>query len=334
MLINNFDNRSDKEWDGFICSMPGGTPFHSSKWLRFLEKSQGNKCVRLGFFSKNRLVGVLPFFKKKFCLITIAASPFIVEDTPYMGFVIDDEFYDSALNSLNIYMKQNGVHFFRLIQKRSLVGKEVCSKIKCITRQTHIIDLSKGEDEIWNGMEGRCRTAIRKALNSGVSVSFEKDRESIENYYEMLRKVYISQSMVNVNNLQFYINLIEGDIGCEVELLTARLKDKIIAGAILVRGGGTAYYLNGASFREYNQYNPNNLIQWVAIKHSKEMGSIYYDFVGSDIERLAKFKKSFGGNIFNYNCVEITNSSIVQFARERYPEYKMLVGKIRSRIGV
>ena len=65
---------------------------------------------------------------------------------------------------------------------------------------------------------------------------------------------------------------------------------------------------------------------------AKDRGVEYYDFVGSDIPRLAEFKKSFGGERITHSLIEKTSSKRIRFLRNQYPVYRKTIGNIRKKL--
>lgn len=333
LTFQDITSNVSSDWDDFIIRHPAGTLFHSSSWLDILAKSQNLTIIKTGFFENGILVGVMPIFIKNIWPLRVAASPYLVEDTPYMGLVIDADRFAEALNLLASFMKQAGIHFLRIIQ-RDIISPEIqLSGFKLIEKHTHVLDLTKSEEEIWTTFEGRCRTAIRKAEKGGVSIKRETSREVIDAYYEILNNLYVGQKMTTPNPKAFYYRLRDAFEDDKFTMLTAWHAETLIAGAIIIHDRDRCYYLNGASHYDYNSLCPNNLIQWEAIRLAKSTGALWYDFVGSDIERLAKFKKSFGGVLISYTCLEKSSSALVSLIRQKYPELKMLKGRIATRLG-
>lgn len=329
--LREIHSELDDAWDEIAKKHNKGSFFHRVHWLSILEMTQSLPLIRLGFFEGEELVGILPLFLKKVWPLRIAASPFVVEDTPYLGIVIADELLDDALNLLNEYVKRKGIHYLRMLQNEKM-RVELNDKYTLIEKHTHILDLNDSEEEIWKQLEGRCRTAVRKAEKSGIKIVVEESRECIETYYVMLQKLYQNQNMMTPNTLEFYYRLWDEFFPNNLRILTARYEEEAVAGVILIADGRRWYYLNGTSLPKFNHLCPNNLIQWEAIRLAKANGGERYDFVGSDIERLAKFKKSFGGELNIYSCLEWSASPLVSKLRERYPQIKMMIGRFKSRL--
>ena len=321
-------------WDRFVSNHHSGTIFHTTAWLHVLATTQSVRVLRLGFYRGNELCAVMPLLVRCIWPLSVAASPFIVEDTPYLGMVADDGDIFHVLEVLSSFLKHRGIHFVRIIQRNAILTQDAPAGFKLIEKHTHVLNLCRSEDEIWNQMEGKCRTHIRKAIKSGVSIEMANSRSCLDAYYEMLRQLYAKQGMTNVNGSDFYLKLWDLFSPDKLFLILARIDNELIAGAIIVCDHNRWYYLNGASRSDYNHLSPSNLLQWEAIRMARSRGGLQYDFVGSDIERLAKFKKTFGGDLVTYSCLEHATYPIVECIRDRYPQFKSIVGKVKNKLNV
>jgi hypothetical protein len=57
-------------------------------------------------------------------------------------------------------------------------------------------DLTKSEEEIFNGMDSACRRCVRKAEKSGVTIEEAHDLAFADEYYEQLKDVFGKQGLV------------------------------------------------------------------------------------------------------------------------------------------
>lgn len=314
------------KWNELIQSLPGGTIFHTPKWLKLIENNQPLRIKKIGVFLDGKLVGVFPLCLKSFMFIKVAGSPFVVEDTPYMGPVIDPCHILDILPALDEYSKRNRIGFLRIISNQAYYAESRHKRYHFIEKHTHVLDITKTEDSLWKNLEGRCRTAIRKARKSGVVVARVTDRNYIEKYYSIIEQVYHSQNKPCPNQKAFYYDMWDLFAPSNAIFLSAKYRGEIIAGAIIILDRKRAYYLNGASKHDFRSFSASNLLLWEAINIAKERGAEQFDFVGSDIQRLAKFKKSFGGQLVTHSLIEKASSKWISLLRNRYPYYKQKMG--------
>ena len=328
LKLREVDDTASPKWDKLVNSSQGGTIFHTVKWLRVIEKNQPLRLEKLGIFLGRELIGILPLFFKKFVFIKVAASPFVIEDTPYLGPVIERSQILDLLSALDGYLKKNGIAFLRMMSSEAYHAQDRQEPYQFIEKHTHLLDLTESEDTLWKKLEGRCRTAIRKAQKSKVTAFNKTDRGFIDEYYPIIEDVYHAQKLPFPNRKSFYYDMWDAFGPTNVILLSAKYHGETIAGIIIVTDGKRAYYLNGASKSHFRALSPSNLLLWEAINILKQRGVEQFDFVGSDIPRLAKFKKSFGGELTKHTLIERASSNWVALLRNAYPIYKRKVGNI------
>ncbi len=319
-----------QKWDELVWSLPGGTIFHALKWLKIIERNQALHLKKIGIYRGDKLIGIFPLFIKKFWFIKVGASPFVVEDSPYLGPVIDPSHIEDILPALDIYLKKNRIHYLRIISNGFYDVEDVDNSYVFIKKHTHILDLKRTKEDLWKGLEGRCRTAIRKAEKSDVVVDIIKTRDYIGEYYSILEEVYHYQNKPCPNSSEFYYDMWDGFGQSSAIFLSARCRGELIAGVIIILDRDRAYYLNGASRHEFRSLSASNLLLWEAINVVRERGIQLFDFVGSDIPRLAKFKKSFGGQLATHSLIEKSDSRLIGMLRDKYPYYKEKIGNLKE----
>lgn len=332
---------ASEDWDNFVRESPDALIFHRRSWLEVLHDTQDGELQRYGFLSHEDsecLMGVMPVFVRRFGPFRVAGSPLVVEDTPYMGPAIPPELLPDAM-TLICYELRNRVSFLRVLLPYKIVGSARDSLSSAgftvLTKKTHRLDLSAGTTQIWEQMEGRCRTAVRKARKSGVEVKLvtRGDDDMIRRYYDLVEQVYAAQGRTTPNSLRFYERL-WGDLNSSglLSLAVARVDGEHIAGALFAHDDDCMYYLDGASDYSYRKLNATNLILWKAVEWAAETERSQFDFVGSDIPRLARFKASFGGELVEHSCLEWSRSKYVQRARDWYGRVgKVLFAKLRQK---
>jgi lipid II:glycine glycyltransferase (peptidoglycan interpeptide bridge formation enzyme) len=152
--------------------------------------------------------------------------------------------------------------------------------------------------------------------------------EEVHDYYVIADELYRTQGRRHPNSREFFQELWgRFSPSKEASLLLARHHGDVIGGVFLAHANGTVYYLDGASNRMGKRLQAANLLLWEAIRNAVDAGDERFDFVGSDIPRLAQFKASFGGSVHPYWCVEITYSRLAGGLRRAYPRWKAWVAR-------
>jgi len=313
---------SNELWDSFLTTLRSSTIFHQSDWLTILQNQHNFELKKLGIYKSGKLVGLLPLFFKKVGFLRVASSPLYMEDTPYLGFAADDVNINEVVDAIYHYMSENRLKFIRFVQKQDFKNLQKREYLEVFEKHTHILEIDRPVDELWKNLEGRCRTAIRKAEKCAIEISLVSDVQKVEDYYRMLQEVYGRQQLLYPHPLKFFVDMFNKYNRKQLYILLAETDGKIISGGIFILDKETVYYLNGASLKEYNNTGVNNYLQWKSILHAHEMGIRYYDFVGSDQKRFGTFKKSFGGYLHRNLCLELTGTRSTAVIRKLYPVVK------------
>jgi lipid II:glycine glycyltransferase (peptidoglycan interpeptide bridge formation enzyme) len=205
-------------------------------------------------------------------------------------------------------------------------------------RETVRIDLQKAYEEIWAGYEGRCRTAIRKAVKTGVSISEDVGPDEVNAFFEIYQKEMERKADSNhyFFNREFFHELAT-TMGDKFKYFLAYYEGKLCGGTIIYFGESTVYDFLMATSLQYWKYQPNNILLDYAVKWAKSKGFKLFDLMGGR-EGVFKFKSSFsslrskfytGKKIYNpeiYSELEKISKKIAhnKFRTEFFPVYRQL----------
>lgn len=318
-------------WQEFLNGTAQGSLFHRWEWQDVVEAEFGVRVNRLGIFDQEGILkGLLPLMERKMSLLKLAGSSLSGTATPHsgpLGSVSMAEF----LPALEGYARDNRLDYLEIrlpdVRENDVFIQEGYTLEELITLDLHI---PKDEKSLWDGLEVRCRNAIRKAEKSGVEV-FEPQtlEEWLEPYYELSCGVYRRQEKEPPFTKEYFTALWQKLYACgDLIVLLARFEGKIIAGGIFPRDRNVGYYLDGVSDREYNKVVPNNLLQWEYLKRAQSMGIQLYDMVGANIPSIAKFKKSFGSTERNYLYAYRNRTIAARVGRTLYAKHSVTIKKL------
>jgi hypothetical protein len=333
LTLQEVDRKSSFPWDDYVHGHPRGTLFHTSEWLEACARTQGARLVRLGFLDAGKPVGIFPVFLRRFGILQVAASPMKVEDSPYMGPLWTDEsHFHAVIAGFDRHLRKLGVHFIRFHSMDRLEEGDLPRLgYHHILRHTHVIDLTQGETGVWKRMQGSARRNIRKAEKSGVEVTTADPSRHLDTYLDLATRLYMDQSKTLPNTAEFYRSILSGTLARHTELVVARAGDRIISAAILMVFKDRAFYLDGANDKRFGPLNGSAAVQWFLIRRAMEKGCRLYDFVGSDLPWIARFKAKFGGELVQYSLFEKARPSWVFPLRRLYgSRFKPLAQKLRA----
>jgi lipid II:glycine glycyltransferase (peptidoglycan interpeptide bridge formation enzyme) len=174
-------------------------------------------------------------------------------------------------------------------------------------KNTMLIDLRPDTDQLLAAMKQKTRYNVRLAARRGVTV-----RPGEESDLELLFNMYAETSVrdgFTIRNSEYYLALWKKFIAAGLaEPLLAEVEGEPVAGVIVFRFGGRAWYMYGMSRDAHREKMPNYLLQWEAMVRAKQAGCIEYDlwgapdeFVKSDaLWGVYRFKQGLGAEVVRF----------------------------------
>jgi peptidoglycan pentaglycine glycine transferase (the first glycine) len=174
-------------------------------------------------------------------------------------------------------------------------------------RNTLLIDLTTGLDDLLIDMKSKWRYNIRLARRKGVTVR-PGGRDDLPLLYDIYADTADRGEFVIRPESYYYDawgSFIEAGLA---QPLIAEVEGQAVAMVIIYRFGERAYYMYGGSRIIHRDKMPNNLLQWEAMKWAKERGCTTYDMWGAPDELdesdpmwgVYRFKKGFGGQFIEH----------------------------------
>jgi lipid II:glycine glycyltransferase (peptidoglycan interpeptide bridge formation enzyme) len=151
----------------------------------------------------------------------------------------------------------------------------------------------KSEDDILKSLRPNTRTHVRRALTSGLTLRTNVDQKVFDEVYELFQENggvmgYQPRPRASLEMAWDWF----APKGWAT-LFQAWYGDTL-AGAILVLfTGRTAYYLAGATRREFAKYYPAEFMHWCAIRNALERNLETYDLVNPVSKGVRQFKEGF-----------------------------------------
>ena len=219
---------------------------------------------------------------------------------------------DNFLKYLKDLAKENKSIFIKMEPMEDVVMEVIYrkglkhSKKSIQPTRTVIVDLNLPEEVLLSKMHHKTRYNIRIGERKGLRL---RESNDLDAFWKLLKhtakndnfsthdKSYY-EKLLNIQALDARIVFVEHD-----DRPLNNVKDRPIAGAILLTFGDTVYYLHGAMDRDYKSWMAPYLMHWEIIKWAKAQGYHYYDLWGIDAKRwpgVTRFKLGFGGQQIEY----------------------------------
>lgn len=313
-LIQIPENQS-KLWDEFVKDSPNSSMQQTYLWGQFQE-SIGRKTYFLALKENGQTLAQaiiakhpLPFGKSYFY---IPRGPIFVENGH------DHSLFTEFFNQLELFARKEKVIFVRFdpaIEKDSEIGKYLAKNYHNVSGVIHqpentlVLDLTKDEEALLKEMKSKTRYNIRLAKRKGVEIKQAESEKDIDDFLKINQET-AERDKFQAHENNYYRNLLQffQNSDPQIKLLLAQYQGKVIAAIIVSFYNQTATYLHGASSGEHRNMMAPHLLQWAAIKITKQLGYKHYDFWGiapSDQPNhpwsgISRFKRGFGGKEINY----------------------------------
>ncbi len=318
------DDKDEHVWDDLVASFETGTVFHTLAWMRVVEKLHHAEMMPFGIFDGSDLVGVFPLFRARRGPLTVLASP--LGGVGYGGPLVDRSYYNAVIDQLDSVLTRYNTDY---IEFRSLDSLASFADAGYTVREFHtiVVSLEQTLEQLWANAKGVCRTAVRRARKSDVEIVEAKDKSFLHVYYDMAVDTYAKSNRPPPHSREDYGAVwdILRPYG-RLKVLLAQHEGRVIAGAIFLRFHDRLYYWDGAAYRAYYRLRPNNLLHWTLIEWGASNGLREYDMLGANIPSIARFKKSFGGDLRAYTYA---HKETTVWARVGRRLYLRLVPQIR-----
>jgi len=171
-------------------------------------------------------------------------------------------------------------------------------------RNTVLIDLLLGEEELLAKMKQKTRYNIRLAEKKGVIVH-SGGLADLDMLYGMYAETSVRDGFV-IRSADYYQTLWRSFIEAGMaEPLIAEVDGQAIAAIFIFHFNGIARYIYGMSREQHRDLMPNYLLQWEAIRLSRQLGCHTYDMWGAPDEftesdplwGVYRFKEGFNGTV-------------------------------------
>lgn len=259
----------ETDWSSYIETSPHAVFAHQLGWKSVVEETFGHQAFYLMAYRQQRLVGVLPLFfvKSIFFGRFIVTSPFLT----FGGIIGDDEEAKAALIEKAIQLlKELNADYLEI---RNEIQCQYISNTKSYY-YTLILDLSNGEEKIWNSLlHTTARRNVKKARKVGLEVI------ATQSHLDDFVKINASNMKrlgTPAHNGKFFHNILK--YFPESTLLMVRYKKDFIGGMLLVKFKDTILMPWVGSIQKYFHLRPNNLLYWNAIERACEDGFHFLDF--------------------------------------------------------
>lgn len=293
-LDSHFLDPLDPCWTEFLASKPDASIFHHPSWLNVLAESYGYRPFVLAVRdAAGRVVAGLPVMEVGGRLTGLrwVSLPF----TDYCPPLCDDTDALGRLTSSMARLYATG----RAPRIEIRWELPACPPIQPYTGYyLHTVRLAADPQVVMKRFERTHRQNIGTAENRGVRIERGTDSEYVRKYYEMQLETRHRKG-VPVQPWKFFELLGKQILARGLGFILLAYKDtQCLAGGLFLHWQHTLTYKYAASSGEDQQYRPNNLLSWTAMRWGCENGYRVFDLGRTELENagLRRFKKGWGAD--------------------------------------
>jgi hypothetical protein len=304
------------DWWMRLNQFPDRLTYHTEEWSRFIAETQNATPVFADIYEGPSLVGCFHSLVIRRFGLKILASPFPGWTTDYMGFnMLPRVPRWLALQALEQFAFHDlGCVYVEVADRGFTPEDGRRAGFEQRLSISYESDLSKPEQELYDGFAKDYRRRIRKAARSDVVIEEAAGDDTFAaEYYDQLTDVFSKQGLIPTYSLQmvreFFRHLYPTG---HLALLRARDKEgKCIATGIYHGMNKFAQLWGCASFRKSLHLCPNQAMHWYALRYWRNRGARTFDWGGG-----GKYKEQYG-------CHPVT---VVRLSKSRIP----LLSKLRD----
>ena len=280
-------------WEELLSTHPDSSFFHSSAWAKVLNDTYGYTPAYFTIRENNRLAGLWPFMevnswltgKRGICL------PFTDECPPIFP---DAAAAQHLLGEIKEYGRRHRWTYWECRGTNLLPENLPASSVY----YGHALDLSPGQQMVYEHFKGSVRTAIRKAEKSGIKIESGRSWEMLEAFYRLncgTRQKHGLPPQPLMFFRSIWENVLKKNMGT---VILGYHQGRAVSAAVFFHMGKKVIYKYGASDETVKELSATNLVLWTGIQQFISQGCELFHFGRSSVtnEGLRKFKLAWGVN--------------------------------------
>ena len=264
-------------WEAYVAAHPDARPFHSRAWCQAITKATGHKCHLLAARDAGGgIAGLLPLHHIRSPLFgqALVASGFAVDG----GLLADSQAAARALADGAITLAQSlGVPSVELRGGARPEGWHVEEG----TYAGFARNLAADDDAELLAIPRKQRAEVRKALESGLTVTTGRDERHRRDHY----RIYAT-SVRNLGTPVFPKALFDAVLdafGEGADILTVHDGDRPVASVLSLYWRGAVMPYWGGGIAEARKLRANELMYFALMRHARAKGCTRFDFGRSKV---------------------------------------------------
>lgn len=311
-------------WNATLALMPYAHVLQTWEWGAFKEGTTGWKPERIAYMLKGEAAAMAQILTRQEGLFRIMYVP----KGPALNYA-DPALRKAVLEHLKRHARENGAIFIKIDPDvvtgvgetgtpeayADPLGMQIdeewqkaglhFSREQVQFRNSVVIDLRPGEDDLLAAMKQKTRYNVRLGPRRGLTVRFG-DADDLRLLYDLYAETARRDDFI-IRPFDYYQKA-WGDFmrAGLAQPIIAEYKGDPIAHVIIFGFGTRAWYFYGASSNQERNRMPTYLLQWEAMRWAKKQKMLVYDMWGAPddftdekdpMAGVYRFKAGFGGAV-------------------------------------
>lgn len=293
----------DKRWNEFVIHNPKGTIYHHSDWGKVLQSTYNHKIIHVAL--ENTLTGdfegATPFMlvKSKLTGNRLVSLPF----TSYCDPLAEKDNFKIILNFILENYSDLSYIEVKTTKNTDLMVSDSFKRESSYV--THIINIEDSLDNLFKSFhKTSVQQRIKRAERENLKFRVADQEDDLKKFYHLESEVRKKHGLPPPP-YRFFRNMWRILKPKDLFLVPlVEYKNKVIAGAVLLKSKNTYHFEYSASDQRYLKLCPNQKLIWETIKIARSDGAKYFDLGRSSLRNhsLIKFKERWAarGLILNY----------------------------------
>ena len=300
MEVQTLKPHQYSQWNTFVDQSPQGDVFCYSWWLEAITKSNFKILV---IYDNNEIVAGMPLALDDRGKVNIPPL------TRTLGVLYKKKDYQSDrrkisaerrwLSELLKYIHLND--FIQMCMHHNFTDwlPFRWNGFSQTTRYTYILNYKKKtSNELWLNLDLRNREIINKTTKNGIKIEITDDFDLIYHYESLSYERQGLKFRIPYNDLKFLDDAIKKR-GNRIIFKATDNFHQVHAVLYIAFNQKSAYALLSGSDPKLRKLGGHTLILWEAVRYFSERVE-YFNFGGSDIEKIEAHLKGFGGTLTPY----------------------------------
>lgn len=266
-------------WDAYVAVHPAATPFHSRAWCEAVTRATGHRCHLIApRDAAGRIAGLLPLHHIRSPLFgqALVATGFAVDG----GILaIDDAIAAAMADEAADLARLLGVPSVELRGGALPTGEGWRSEEGVYAGFAR--DLAADNDAELLAIPRKQRAEVRKALESGLSVTTGRDAAERRDHY----RIYAA-SVRNLGTPVFPRALFDAVLdafGDDADILTVRENGRAVASVLSLYWRDAVMPYWGGGTAEARRLRANEMMYFALMRHARARGAKRFDFGRSKV---------------------------------------------------